>query len=55
MTDEQEQRHAAAVNTFRAAQESLLASDLTEARQQEVLNLQNAAQEINTLLWEVLA
>ena len=54
MNKEQERRHSAAVLTFRAAQESLLKSGLTEDQQQQVLNLQNAAQDINALLWEVL-
>lgn len=44
-------KHAAAVDTARKASDALLASGLTSEQQQWVVDLMNAAQDLNTLYW----
>jgi len=44
--------HAAAIDAARTASDALLASNLTPAQQQLVVDMMNATQDLNTLYWD---
>lgn len=46
--------HANAVDAARKASDALLASELTPEQQQLVVDLMNAAQDLNTIYWEAV-
>lgn len=45
-------RHAAAIEAAKTASDALLASSLTPEQRQLVVDMMNAAQDLNTLYWD---